>query len=180
MGEGGDIWLHGKCLRELLPDPLPSYINGGRPFVPKPSTAAAAVVVNENGEVQERRRPAKAADVLSENPDCFLSNSDSMGVDSEIPQVRGDEDLEVGQLYFLLPVSRARSPLSLQDMCRLAPSASAALNGYFSPAAGAVSRRRGVWRSRASRPLVALFDWALTVRCDKILLVLRTGRDQIA
>ncbi|VFQ67877.1 unnamed protein product [Cuscuta campestris] len=117
--------------------------SGGRSFVPKPSTAAA-VVVNENGEVQERRRPVKAADVLSENPNCFLSNSESMSVDSEIPQVRGDEDLEIGQLYFLLPVSKARSPLSLQDMCKLAANASAALNGYFSPVAGAVSRRRGL------------------------------------
>ncbi|CAH9126149.1 unnamed protein product [Cuscuta epithymum] len=111
-------------------------------FLLKNTPAAAAMVVHENGELLECRRPVKAADVLSENPNCFLSNSESMSVDSEIPQVSKDEDLQIGQLYFLLPISKSHSPLTLQDMCRLAVKASSALNGYFTPVAGAVGRRR--------------------------------------
>ncbi|XP_031132036.1 uncharacterized protein LOC116033435 [Ipomoea triloba] len=111
---------------------------GGRLIM---STPAAAMVVNMNGALQEFRRPVKAADVLSDNPNCFLSNSEAMNVDSAMPQVAGDQDLQLGQLYFLLPVSMSHAPLSLQDMCALAIKASAALNDYYSPVAGAVLRR---------------------------------------
>ncbi|CAH9126153.1 unnamed protein product [Cuscuta epithymum] len=122
-------------------------------FLLKNTPAAVAMVVHENGELLECRRPVKAADVLSENPNCFLSNSESMSVDSEIPKVSKDEDLEIGQLYFLLPISKSHSPLTLQDMCRLAVKASSALNGYFTPVAGAVVRRRrhGSCNDRVSR-----------------------------
>nr|GMD08693.1 Mitochondrial fission regulator like [Ipomoea batatas] len=113
------------------------------------STPAAAMVVNMNGALQEFRRPVKAADVLSDNPNCFLSNSEAMNVNSAMPQVAGDEDLQLGQLYFLLPVSMSHAPLSLQDMCALAIKASAALNDYYSPVAGAVLRR-GSFNERVS------------------------------
>lgn len=114
------------------------------------STPAAAMVVNvNNGGLQEFRRPVKVADVLSENPNCFLSNSEAMNVDSAMPQVAGDDDLQLGQLYFLLPVSMSHAPLSLQDMCALAIKASAALNDYYSPAAGAIFRR-GCFDERVS------------------------------
>ncbi|CAH9126152.1 unnamed protein product [Cuscuta epithymum] len=139
----------------------------GRFLLNNTPAAAAAMVVHENGELLECRRPVKAADVLSENPNCFLSNSESMSVDSEIPQVSKDEDLQIGQLYFLLPISKSHSPLTLQDMCRLAVKASSALNGYFTPVAGAVvRRRRGSCNERVSRRRhVATFitDWAVTV-----------------
>ncbi|XP_050104638.1 uncharacterized protein LOC126584232 [Malus sylvestris] len=50
-----------------------------------------------------------------------------MDVDSYAPQVPEDEELQLGQIYFLMPLSQTKSSLSLQDLCSLAIKASAAL-----------------------------------------------------
>ncbi|KAJ0077633.1 hypothetical protein Patl1_36309 [Pistacia atlantica] len=39
----------------------------------------------------------------------------------------GEEQLQPGQIYFLLPLSKSQEPLTLQDLCSLAIKASSAL-----------------------------------------------------
>ncbi|GLT44305.1 hypothetical protein SLA2020_182100 [Shorea laevis] len=89
-----------------------------------PSTAK---VIHLDGSLLEFPHPVKSSSVLSLNPDCLLCNSEQIYVDSLIPQMPGDEELELGQIYFLIPLSKSQDPISLQDMCTLAAKASAAL-----------------------------------------------------
>lgn len=89
-----------------------------------------AMVIHINGKLQEFRQPITAGEILVQNPDLFLCSSEAMNVNSLVPQLAKDEILQLGQLYFLLPVSKLQTPLSLQDMCVLAVKANTALNDY--------------------------------------------------
>ncbi|MCD7451579.1 hypothetical protein HAX54_012634 [Datura stramonium] len=89
-----------------------------------------AMVIQMNGKLQEFRQPITAGEILAQNPDFFLCSSEAMNVNSLVPQLAKHEILQLGQLYFLLPVSKLQTPLSLQDMCALAVKASTALNDY--------------------------------------------------
>ncbi|XP_055814767.1 uncharacterized protein LOC129884495 [Solanum dulcamara] len=90
-----------------------------------------AMVIQMNGKLQEFRQPITAGEILVQNPDFFLCSSEAMNVNSLVPQLAKDEILQLGQLYFLLPVSKLQTPFSLQDICVLAVKASTALNDYF-------------------------------------------------
>ncbi|KAJ0759464.1 hypothetical protein HanLR1_Chr04g0161611 [Helianthus annuus] len=50
-----------------------------------------------------------------------------MFVNWHVPHVSGDEELEPGQIYFIMPVSKSLKPLSLQELCLLAVKASSAI-----------------------------------------------------
>ncbi|KAK3420854.1 hypothetical protein EUGRSUZ_G00484 [Eucalyptus grandis] len=93
-------------------------------------------LIHVDGRLEEFTETMKASHFLSQNPNCFLCSSDSMFIDSIVPQIQEKEDLRLGQLYFLLPLSMSRAPLSLQELCSLAVKASAALESSSS------SRRR--------------------------------------
>lgn len=89
-----------------------------------PSTSK---IVHLDGKLQEFLHPIQAGLILSQNPNCFLCSSESMFINSHAPQVPDKEELQLGQIYFLMPLSKSRSPLSLQDLCILAVKASAAI-----------------------------------------------------
>ncbi|KAM3377063.1 hypothetical protein P3S68_009476 [Capsicum galapagoense] len=89
-----------------------------------------AMVIQINGKLQEFRQPITAGEILVQNPNFFLCSSEAMNVNSLVPQLAKDEMLQLGQLYFLMPISKLQTPLSLQDMCVLAVKASTALNDY--------------------------------------------------
>lgn len=89
-----------------------------------PSTAK---IIHLDGKLQEFLHPIQAGLILSQNPNCFLCSSESMFINSHAPQVPDKEELQLGQIYFLMPLSKSRSPLSLQDLCILAVKASAAI-----------------------------------------------------
>ncbi|KAK9942314.1 hypothetical protein M0R45_007986 [Rubus argutus] len=103
-------------------------------------------IIHLDGKLQELRNPAKASHILSQNPNCFLCLSESMFLDSYAPHVPKDEELQLGQIYFLMPVSQSRAPLTLRDLCSLAIKASAALaNGSnLSAMRSPASDRNGV------------------------------------
>ncbi|XP_027157231.1 uncharacterized protein LOC113758659 [Coffea eugenioides] len=88
----------------------------------------AAQVIHWNGRLQELWQPTIAAEILSHNPNFFLSSSETMHVNAVPGPVAKDEQLQPGQLYFLLPIPMLRLPLSLQDLCVLAVKASKALS----------------------------------------------------
>ncbi|KAH7517893.1 hypothetical protein FEM48_Zijuj09G0112400 [Ziziphus jujuba var. spinosa] len=89
-----------------------------------PSTA---IVIHLDGSLQEFKQPIKAAHILNQNPSCFLCCSDSMHIDSQLPRIYEDEELQLGQIYFLLPISYSQKQLSLQELCSLAIKASEGL-----------------------------------------------------
>ncbi|XVF00641.1 hypothetical protein REPUB_Repub04eG0018500 [Reevesia pubescens] len=97
---------------------------GGRLSWPPATTK----IIYPNGKLQEFRQPIKASLILSQNPNCFLCNSELMYVNSRLPQVPEDEELQLDQIYFLMPESKSQAPLSLQELCLLAIKASTALS----------------------------------------------------
>lgn len=84
-------------------------------------------IIDMEGKLQQLKEPKKAGHVLSQNPNCFVCSSESMYVGSPIPRVRPSEELQLGHIYFILPLSKSRTSLSLQDLCALAIKANAAL-----------------------------------------------------
>ncbi|KDP46205.1 hypothetical protein JCGZ_10045 [Jatropha curcas] len=91
-------------------------------------------IVHIDGKLQELKQPTMANVVLSQNLNCFLCSSESMYVNCHVPHVPDDEELQLGQIYFLLPLSKSNGLLSLQELCALAIKASAALNQLDSDA----------------------------------------------
>ncbi|OMO92188.1 hypothetical protein COLO4_17794 [Corchorus olitorius] len=85
-------------------------------------------IIHPDGMLQEFRQPIKASLVLSQNPNTFLCNSELMYVNSLLPQVPEDEELQLDQIYFLMPCSKSQAQLSLQELCSLAIKASSALS----------------------------------------------------
>ncbi|XVE48632.1 hypothetical protein DITRI_Ditri01bG0017400 [Diplodiscus trichospermus] len=97
---------------------------GGNLCWPPPTTK----IIYPDGRLQEFRQPIKASFVLSQNPNCFLCNSELMYVNSRLPRVHEDEELQLDQIYFLMPLSKSQATISLQELCSLAIKASTALS----------------------------------------------------
>ncbi|XP_021275319.1 uncharacterized protein LOC110410065 [Herrania umbratica] len=91
------------------------------------SSTTSAKVVHIDGHVQEFGQPIQAKGVVSQNPNCFLCSSESMSVGTCVPRLPDDEELQSGQIYFLLPLSQSDKPLSLPDLCSLAIKASSGI-----------------------------------------------------
>ncbi|PIA52451.1 hypothetical protein AQUCO_01000374v1 [Aquilegia coerulea] len=85
-------------------------------------------VVHLDGRLQEFTEPIKVGHILSQNPSCFLCSSETMYVDTLMPHVPYAEELQLGQIYFLMPLSQSFVPLSLTDLCDLAIKAGQALS----------------------------------------------------
>ncbi|XP_077252454.1 uncharacterized protein LOC143891828 [Tasmannia lanceolata] len=91
-------------------------------------TLLTAKVISLNGTLQEYLVPIKVSQVLQiETTPCFLCNSDKLYFDDEIPPLDRDEQLQLDQIYFVLPISRIKYPLTASDMATLAVKASLAL-----------------------------------------------------
>ncbi|RAL45069.1 hypothetical protein DM860_003828 [Cuscuta australis] len=95
-------------------------------------SSAAADVILSNGELRQLFVPVKASQVLvmfsgSAAASFFLCNSDRLYFDEHIPAMGAEEELEAGQIYFVLPAGRLHHRLAASDMAALAVTASAAL-----------------------------------------------------
>ncbi|KAL5704938.1 hypothetical protein ACHQM5_023294 [Ranunculus cassubicifolius] len=91
----------------------------------RPSTVK---IIHIDGRLQEFKQSIVAKHILSQNPNLFLCSLESINIDSYIPQVPENEELQLGQIYFLLPISKFHFPISLSDLCTLAIRASIALS----------------------------------------------------
>ncbi|KAJ6766133.1 DUF4228 DOMAIN PROTEIN-RELATED [Salix purpurea] len=109
----------GNC---ASPQYTKEVVVGGRNWI------STAKIVHTDGRLQEFRQPIRASNVLSLNPNSFLCCAESMYIGCHLPQVPDDEELQLGQLYFLIPLSKSNIPLSLQELCSLASKADASLS----------------------------------------------------
>ncbi|KAK9988195.1 hypothetical protein SO802_028434 [Lithocarpus litseifolius] len=89
--------------------------------------SSTAKIIHLDGNLQQLKQPIKAGHIFSQNPYCFLCSSDSMFIDAHVPQVPKDEELQLGKIYFLMPLSQSHKPLCLQELCAVALKASTAL-----------------------------------------------------
>ncbi|CAL9041470.1 unnamed protein product [Musa banksii] len=92
---------------------------------PSPVTAK---VITLDGSLSEFSTEVKVYEVLGRHhPSCFICSSDELYCNTYIPALGSKESLQLGQLYFMLPVSKLEYPLSGSDMAVLAVKASMAL-----------------------------------------------------
>ncbi|XP_076931346.1 uncharacterized protein LOC143596456 [Bidens hawaiensis] len=91
------------------------------------TSVATAKLISHDGRLQEFSYPVKVSYVLQDNPSTFICNSDDMEFDDVLSPVNDNEELQLGQLYFALPMSRLRQPLQPEEMAALAVKASSAL-----------------------------------------------------
>ncbi|KAM0929695.1 hypothetical protein ACQ4PT_001697 [Festuca glaucescens] len=134
--------------------------------------ATAARVVLADGELQRfpggtrASHALKAADAAAAaggaGGACFLCSADGLELGGAVAAVAPDEELQPGQLYFVLPASMRRRLLRAEEMAALAIRASAALAGDHdgplvfpdsAAAAGATARKGSRRRSRRTPSL---------------------------
>ena len=94
-----------------------------------------AKVVAVDGSLREYSVPVTVSSVLGAGQSCFLCDSDSLFFDTNISALDSEAVLELGHIYFVLPVAKLDHPLSGSDMAALAVKASSALTR--------VSKKRG-------------------------------------
>ncbi|KAJ0041422.1 hypothetical protein Pint_28185 [Pistacia integerrima] len=92
-----------------------------------PSTAK---IIHMDGRVQELKAPISARNIISQNPNHFLCSSESMYMNNCLPQMPEEEELQLGQIYFLVPLSHAHKLLTLKDICSFAIKANSAFGNY--------------------------------------------------
>ncbi|URE07127.1 hypothetical protein MUK42_22844 [Musa troglodytarum] len=95
------------------------------------SSSATAMVIRADGKMEEYETAVPAGRVAARSPGYYVCSGEAMQVGARPPVVGEAEQLQPGKLYFLLPLSYSRRPLSLPDLCRLAAKASAALRQPF-------------------------------------------------
>ncbi|KAI4314901.1 hypothetical protein L6164_027764 [Bauhinia variegata] len=88
---------------------------------------ATVKLVVHDGRFQEFPYPVKVSYVLQKYPMCFICNADEMEFGDVVRAIREEEELQPGQLYFALPLSRLKQPLPAEEMAALAVKASSAL-----------------------------------------------------
>lgn len=88
---------------------------------------ATAKLILQDGRMMEFTNPVKVGYVLQKNPMCFICNSDDMDFDDAVSAISADEELQLGQIYFALPLCWLRQPLKPEEMAALAVKASSAL-----------------------------------------------------
>ncbi|GMP31624.1 hypothetical protein CsSME_00005765 [Camellia sinensis var. sinensis] len=91
------------------------------------TSVATAKLILRDGRLEEFSYPVKASYLLQKDPSSFICNSDEMDFDDVVSAISDDEELQPGQLYFALPLSRLKRPLQADEMAALAVKASSAL-----------------------------------------------------
>uniref|UniRef100_A0ACD5Y812 Uncharacterized protein n=1 Tax=Avena sativa TaxID=4498 RepID=A0ACD5Y812_AVESA len=117
---------------------------------PLPAVATAKVV-HVDGSVAQYATPVTAREALGDaannSASTFLCSSDELRFDTPARALAPEEALRPGWLYFVLPVSMLRRPLSGQEMAALAVKASSTL-------AAVASNRKGRQKAARVAPLV--------------------------
>ncbi|XP_045809806.1 uncharacterized protein LOC123904157 [Trifolium pratense] len=107
---------------------------GGVNFQPESFRRPSSIMVMNisTGAIKEYKQPIRANVVVSENSDnknCYyLSNAESMCIGTCMPRVPDEEELLLGRIYFIVPLSYSDFPLSVSFLCDLAVKVSSALD----------------------------------------------------
>ncbi|CAF2145528.1 hypothetical protein BRARA_B03998 [Brassica rapa] len=100
----------------------------------------SAKLILLDGTLEEFSYPVKVWQILQKYPTSFVCNSDEMDFDDTVSAVSGNEELRLGQLYFVLPLTWLSHPLRAEEMATLAVKASSALTK-----SGGVSCADSIW-----------------------------------
>ncbi|XP_031477396.1 uncharacterized protein LOC116248631 [Nymphaea colorata] len=81
--------------------------------------SAVKVISSSNGDVQQIDGPVNAAELMLECPNHFVVHSQSLHIGRRFSPLAADEDLEMGNVYVLFPMSRVNSVVTPADMAGL-------------------------------------------------------------
>ncbi|GLJ09141.1 hypothetical protein SUGI_0102530 [Cryptomeria japonica] len=76
-------------------------------------------VILQNGSVQEFKRSVKAAELMLENSQQFVSHASCVKAGKRAAALVADEELQMGQLYLMLPMHKLNSALTASDVASL-------------------------------------------------------------
>ncbi|KAK9226693.1 hypothetical protein WN943_011741 [Citrus x changshan-huyou] len=79
----------------------------------------AARVILPGGEIRQFRELVKAAEVMLECPNFFLTNAKSLHIGKRFSALAADEELEFGNVYIMFPMKRVNSMVTAADMASL-------------------------------------------------------------
>ncbi|KAJ8453285.1 hypothetical protein Cgig2_008169 [Carnegiea gigantea] len=79
----------------------------------------ATEVVRWDGKLESYAKPVKAAELMFENPGQFVCDAITLQVGHRIVGLVADDELERGQLYFLLPMEMIYSVLTHEEVSHL-------------------------------------------------------------
>lgn len=88
------------------------------------SNGAVKIVTSDGRLLIYTRQAVKAAEIMLENPGHFLCESTHLKIGQRIPGICAEEELERGQVYFLLPMEMLYSVLTDDEMKFLTQTAS--------------------------------------------------------
>lgn len=96
-------------------------------------SSSSANIITTDGQLRQFLVPITVSQILQQldqppQSNCFIANSDSLFYDELVPALSSENELQSGQIYFILPNSKLRHPLSASDMAALAVKASLALS----------------------------------------------------
>ncbi|KAG2244461.1 hypothetical protein Bca4012_015747 [Brassica carinata] len=103
---------------------------------------ATAKLILQDGRMIEFTSPVKVGYVLQKYHMCFICSSDDMDFDDAVSAISADEELQLGQIYFALPLRWLREPLEAVEMAALAVKASSALMRNGGGGGGSCRRKR--------------------------------------
>lgn len=86
-----------------------------------------AKVFTGDGRLRIYTRAVRVGEIMVENPGEFVCDSSHLKVGHRIPGLSADEELELRQIYFLLPMDMLYSVLTTEEMNMLNEKASKAL-----------------------------------------------------
>jgi hypothetical protein len=86
----------------------------------------ASRVIFPGGEVRQFRQLVKAAELMLECPNHFLSNARSLHIGRRFSALTADEELELGNVYIMFPMRRVNSIVTAADMAVLFMAANSA------------------------------------------------------
>lgn len=89
--------------------------------------ARTAKLILPDGDLREFAWPVKASHAIQKESDCFVCDADDMEFDGFVTAIPADEELRLGQIYFVLPRSMLGKPMLAENLAALAVKASSAL-----------------------------------------------------
>ncbi|KAI3992083.1 hypothetical protein MKX01_014974 [Papaver californicum] len=91
--------------------------------------ASSAKVISLNGNLTQYSAPVRVSHVLNQldsSNSCILCNSDHLLYDDYVKALDFEEEIQLGQIYFVLGKNRTKYRLTASDMAALAVKASSA------------------------------------------------------
>ncbi|XP_077224154.1 uncharacterized protein LOC143857565 [Tasmannia lanceolata] len=115
------------------------------------ASVPTAKVILQDGKLEEFSYPVKVSYILEKNPSCFICNSDELEFESFVTAINDSDELQLGQLYFVLPLSRLKYPVQAEEIASLAVKANRALRESGIEFFGGCRRNRVVFPAMGGR-----------------------------